>query len=591
MLKMDSVNSGMKYSSKTLLQGIASKLSRRRRIQLGLLFLFTLLSAVAELISLGSVIPFLAVLSNPDRFFQQSFVQLISVQLGITSPSQLILPAAILFALAASIAALIRITNLWLNGRFAAAVGSDLSCKAYEATLYQPYQVHVNRNSSIVIASTTKMMNRTLRALSAFLEIITAVMVSIGLIVGLIVIDPFVALGAASIFGSLFLLIGLLARNQLKKNSKLIAKSSERQVKALQEGLGSIRDILLNSRQQVYLNIYKSADIPQRKLIVQNMFIGAFPRFLFEAIAMFAIAFLGAFQMLHEGNNVSVLPQLGAVALGSQKLLPVLQKIYQGWSSINAANSDMAIVLEMLDQPIPKKFNFVEPLRIEKNIKLENICFHYSSSDNYILRGLNLDIRCGERIGLVGTTGCGKSTLVDLMMGLLVPSSGKILINGKDLYDQNSPERVLRWRSTISHVPQSIFLADSTIAENIALGLSPKDVDVSLVKNAAKLARIDEFIESLPNRYNTLVGERGSRLSGGQRQRIGIARALYKESSLLILDEATSALDDKTESEIMEVINSLASRLSIVMIAHRVSTLNRCHRVLKLEKGSLQAFT
>ena len=302
---------------------------------------------------------------------------------------------------------------------------------------------------------------------------------------------------------------------------------------------------------------------------------------------MVLIALLGCLLVLQLGSGNAVVPLLGAMALGAQRLLPALQQIYSGWADLNSRNASIKAVLTMLDQPLPPHVFAVEPLNLRENIRLEGVYFRYSPEKANVLQELNFEIRCGERIGIIGSTGSGKTTTIDLLMGLLEPTCGRLLVDGEDLHDPEHQERLPAWRAAIAHVPQSIYLADNSIAENIAFGVPPQQIDLDRVKQAAAQAQIAKFIEASPDGYKTFVGERGIRLSGGQRQRIGIARALYKQARVLVLDEATSALDVDTEQALMDSLNELSNRLTIMMIAHRLSTVKRCDRVIKLDNGRL----
>lgn len=576
-------------STCTLLRGIWGHLSRRRRIQLGVLVVVMLASGVAELVSLGAVLPFLVVLTNPQQLWQQPLIQSLAAWAGFTQARQLLLPATAAFAAAAVLAAGIRLINLWLNARLAAVVGSDLSCEAYRRTLYQPYGVHVQSNSSEVITAVTSQIGGTVIALTSLLQLVTAAVVAIGLLTGLLLIDWPVALAAAGLFGGVYGLLAITTRRKLQRNGQRIAKAAGQQIKALQEGLGAIRDVLLDGSQPTYLEIYRRADRPQRQLAAQNNFLGAFPRYGLEALGMVAIAVLGGLLVLQRGSGAAVIPLLGALALGAQRLLPVLQQVYAGWASIKAYNAALAGVLAMLEQPMPTQVQAMAPLPLWQGIRLEAVCFRYGQELPEVLQGLDLEIRRGERIGLIGSTGSGKSTTVDLLMGLLEPTSGRVLVDGADVHDPANPEWLAAWRAAIAHVPQSMYLADSSIAENIAFGLPRQQINIERVKLAAEQAQIASFIEGSSNGYGTFVGERGIRLSGGQRQRIGIARALYKRASVLVFDEATSALDNTTEQAVMDAIDGLSKELTIVMIAHRLSTVQRCDRVVKLELGKVVA--
>jgi len=547
-----------------------------------------LASGGAELVSLGAVLPFLAVLSDPGRLWQQPLVQSLAARLGFMEASELLLPATLAFAVAAVLAAVVRLTNLWLNGRLAAAVGSDLSCEAYRRTLYQPYGVHVQRNSAAVITGTTSQLYLTVVALNSLLQLITSAVVAAGLLTGLLLIDAPVAVAAAALFGSAYGVLAITTRRELRLNGQRIAEASNQQLKGLQEGLGAIRDVLLDGSQPTYLQIYRQADRPQRQLQAKNGFLGAFPRYALEALGMVAIALLGGLLVWQRGSGAAVIPLLGALALGAQRLLPALQQIYSGWAALKGYNAAIQAVLAMLNQPLPPLVQVAAPLPLREGIRLAGVYFRYGPEQPVVLRGLELEIRRGERIGLIGSTGSGKSTTVDLLLGLLAPSAGRVLVDGMDLHDPAHPQRLAAWRAAIAHVPQSIYLADSSIAENIAFGVPRHQIDLARVQQAAAQAQIASFIESSPGGYDSFVGERGIRLSGGQRQRIGIARALYKQAKVLVFDEATSALDTDTEAAVMEAIEGLSRDLTLVMIAHRLSTLSRCDRVIELANGMIK---
>jgi ABC-type multidrug transport system fused ATPase/permease subunit len=576
-------------STRTLLLGIWGHLSRRRRIQLGLLLVVMLASAGAELVSLGAVLPFLAALSDPEQVWQQPLVQSLAGRVGLTAASQLLLPTTLVFVAAAILAALVRLANLWLNGRLAAAVGSDLSCEAYRHTLYQPYGVHLQRNSAAVITGTTTQIGRTVAALTALLQLVTAALVSVGLLAGLLLIDWAVALGATALFCSVYGLLWITSRKELQRNSQRIAAAAKQQIKSLQEGLGAIRDVLLDGNQGTYVAIYRQADRSQRQLQAKNQFLGAFPRYTIEAVGIVAIALLGVLLVLQQGSGGAVIPLLGTLALGAQRLLPALQQVYAGWSSLKGFNADLAGVLAMLNQPLPAQLRVAEPLPLREGIRLVGVHFRYGPEQPEVLQGLDLDICRGERIALIGSTGSGKSTTVDLLMGLLAPSAGRVLVDGMDLHDPAHPQLMAAWRAAIAHVPQSVYLADSSIAENIAFGVPRQQIDLVRVQQAADQAQIASFIEASPEGYGSFVGERGIRLSGGQRQRIGIARALYKQARVLVFDEATSALDTGTEEAVMGAVERLSKELTIVLIAHRLSTVQRCDRVIRLAQGAVSA--
>lgn len=548
-----------------------------------------LASGIAEMVSLSAAVPFLSVLTEPERLWQLKVVQSNAAILGLTDANELLLPVAFIFGLAAVLAAVVRLLNLWLNGRLAAAIGSDLSCEAYQRTLYQPYVVHLQRNSSSAIAGITTKTLQVVVIISAALQLVTSLVVAVGLLGALLAIDWIVACTAMAVFGTAYVLLSLMARGQLKDNSRLVADASQMQIKALQEGLGSIRDVLLDGNQATYVDIYRQADLPMRRRQAQSNFLGSFPRYALEALGLALIALLSLLLSWQRGGSSDVIPLLGALALGSQRLLPALQQIYGGWALIKSRRSALEDLLFILQQPMPRQMLQSAPLPLRQGFKAEKLCFSYTPEASMVLEGIDIEVRLGERIGLIGMTGSGKSTLVDLFMGLLQPTAGKILIDGADLYDPKQPERLAAWRASIAHVPQSIFLADSSIAENIAFGIPREQIDQERVRQVAEQAQIAGFIETIPEGYGSFVGERGVRLSGGQRQRIGIARALYKQASVIVLDEATSALDASTEDAVIAALEGLSRQLTVVMIAHRLTTVQRCDRVINLVNGRIQA--
>ena len=359
-------------------------------------------------------------------------------------------------------------------------------------------------------------------------------------------------------------------------------------VKSLQEGLGGIRDVLIDGSQEFYCQKYSKSDLLMRRAAGNNLFISESPRHAMEAIGIILLVGLAYVLIQREGGADSTIPFLGMLALGAQRLLPALQRVYSAYSRIKGTESSLKDIVELLQQKLPQylsQTNFKSVI-FEEEIRLKNVSFCYSDNSPFILRDINLHIAKGEKIGFIGETGCGKSTLLDIIMGLLPPSSGELAIDQVILSNQN----YRAWQKNIAHVPQKIYLADSTIDDNIAYGISNKKADYLQIRKSAKNAKISEFIESLNEGYQTMVGENGVSLSGGQLQRIGIARAFYKNTDVLILDEATSALDGKTESEIMRNIDIMDKGLTIIIIAHRLTTLKYCDRIYKLEDGRIVNF-
>ena len=559
-----------------------NNLSKRRQKQFWLLLILMTVASISEIVSVGAILPFLAALTSPEQLYQHQLMQPVIQILNITEPSQLMLPLSILFIIAALLAGVIRLVLLYGITKFSYAVGADLGINMYRRTLYQEYAVHISRNSSEVINGIISKTNTVIGGVVfPTLSLISSIILLVGIISILLLINTTVALSASIGFGLFYWLVIRITGARLKENIQIIAEQSTQLIKALQEGLGGIRDVLIDGAQPFYCQLYRNADLPFRRASGDNVFISGSPRYAMEAIGMALIAGFAYLITQQEGSTVTVIPILGALALGAQKLLPMLQQAYAAYSAIKGSKSSFEDVLNLLDQPLPEYSEHlsINPICFEDGIKLTDLGFRYTVDSQRVLKNINLTIKKGARIGIIGATGSGKSTLLDIVMGLLLPTEGEIIIDNQPLNKKN----YRAWQAHIAHVPQNIFLSDGTIEENIAFGMPKEKIDYQQVIKSAKEAQISELIEQWKDGYQTFVGERGVRLSGGQRQRIGIARALYKQADVIIFDEATSALDDDTEWAVMGAIKELKEGLTIFIIAHRLTTLKGCDSIIKLK--------
>lgn len=568
-----------------LLSRLWHHISPRRRGQFGLLLVLMILTSFAEILSIGAVLPFLGVLTAPERIFEHPAAQPLVQALGLTSADQLLLPLTIAFGLAALVAGCMRLLLLWASTRLSFATGADLSISIYRRTLYQPYAVHVARNSSEIINGISNKTSGVINTIVMLLNLLGSSVMMIAILVALLSVEPVIALAAFSGFGLIYGFIIWITRSRLMINSQRCARESSHVIKSLQEGLGGIRDVLIDGSQATYCQIYRDADLPLRRAQGSNAFISASPRYAMEALGMALIAALAYTLSLQTNGIARAIPVLGALALGAQRLLPVLQQAYAAWANVQAGQASLQDTLELLDQPLPDYADqpAAEQLPFRQTITLNQLSFRYSPQTPLVLESLDLAIAKGSRVGFIGTTGSGKSTLLDIVMGLLLPTEGGLEIDGQRITTKN----YRGWQAHIAHVPQAIFLADSTIEENIAFGQPKSQIDHERVKRAAAQAQIADIIETWPQQYKTFVGERGIRLSGGQRQRIGIARALYKQADVIIFDEATSALDNETEQAVMQAIEGLSQDLTILIIAHRLTTLKNCTQIVELGERSI----
>jgi ATP-binding cassette, subfamily B, bacterial PglK len=566
-----------------MLKTLWNHLAVRRKKQFSLLLILMVIASLSEIISIGAVLPFLGILTAPEQIYQHSLTQPVIQILELTEPGQLILPLTILFITAILLAGVIRLTLLYAMTRLSFATGADLSINIYRRTLYQDYAVHVSRNSSEVVNGIiTKTSTVIGGVISPVLSLISSMILLVGIMGALFAINTTIALSASIGFGLLYWMVIRYTRTHLNSNSKIVADQSTQMIKSLQEGLGGIRDVLIDGSQQFYCKLYRNADLPLRRASGNNSFISGSPRYAMEAIGMTLIAGLAYVMTQQEDGMVTAIPVLGALALGAQRLLPALQQAYASYSTIKGSKSSLEDVLSLLDQPLPEYADQPLPKSIsfEEEIKLNNLNFRYIKDSSWVLKNVNFSLKKGNRIGFMGVTGSGKSTLLDIIMGLLTPTEGELIIDNQTIDNQNRRA----WQAHIAHVPQSIYLSDCTIEENIAFGVAKELIDHQRVKKSAQQAQIADLIEQWKDGYQTFVGERGVRLSGGQRQRIGIARALYKQANVLIFDEATSALDNETERAVMDAIEDLGEKITILIIAHRLTTLKGCDKIIKLEK-------
>ena len=564
-------------------------LSLRRKYQLAILLFIVCLSSFAEIISVSLIIPFLGVLTNPEYLMSSSRFVKFSNIFSLNSYSEIVTVLFFGFVIVIIISALIKSLNYWLNFNLAAAIGSDLSYKAFNLTLNQDYVIHINRNTSKVLSALVTDVSRVIGLiLNPTLNLISSTFLFLALLFGLIIVNPLIAFIVGSLVIIFYLITFQFTKSKIKKLSFEQVKLDQRVFKALQEGMGAIRDILINSNQEMYTKNYSRLNRNLRKSYANSSFLGILPKLIIEPF-LIIILFLVGYFLINDKGIINAVPVIGAIALISQKLLPLIQSIYQSITQCKTGKDSLINVLYLLNQKSLNIKNLdIQPFIFNDSIKISNLSFTYGGKSKYIFKNLNFEIKKGETIGIIGSTGSGKSTLTDIIMGLITPSKGNIIVDGKKIFTKRSKDILYSWRKNIANVPQSIFLADCSIAENIAFGFPRKIIDYEKVKFCAEQAELSNLIIKSPYGVNTLVGERGVKLSGGQKQRIGIARALYMKSQILILDEATSALDIFTEKSLMKTINKLGTDLTKIIISHRYSILENCDKIFKLEGGEIK---
>ena len=557
-------------------------------------FLLLLLSGIAEIISIAAILPFLSLLESGGSSEVNNFLIFNLLPNSFIALSKNIYFLTFIFSFSIVFAAFIRLSSIWCNSLFAAKVGSYLSNYLFRGNINKEYEYHVNQNTNKLILTLTQHINGTVRALFYLLQFFSGIIISLFIVSYLISLNPILSLFSLLIFGSYYLIIAKIFKLKLVDNSKFIADVGQIQMKLVRESLGGIREIILNEDSKYYSDIYKENDRSMRYRQAINQFISIFPRYSLEAIAIISIILLG---VLFNKNEFANLAMLGSLAFGAQRLLPSLQSIYSAWAMLKNFSADIREVKNSIIK-IDKSITYNRHNEINKDFKslknfelisLKNINYKYKNRNKIILFDCNLTVRRGQTIAIVGKTGSGKSTLVDILMGLLNPLEGEIVIDDYVINKFNREKNLIAWRKCISHVPQEVFLRNESIFKNIVQNdfKYEKNCDkkLNLALNSSQVA---EFIDDLDNGLDTLVGERGVKLSGGQKQRIGVARALMKDKPILVLDESTSSLDETIEKKMLDSIKSCYPFLTIFMITHRHSNFSYCDKVFEIKNGMIE---
>lgn len=538
----------------------------------------SILSSALEVLSIGSLLPFLMIMINPSSIDQYEFLSMI-VDTIIHGSGASIYTLNLLFFLSVVLfAGLVKIYNSIYIYKYSHEIGAILACNIYQKIINQPYDYHISKNSSEIMSAIALKTNDATLCLVTILNIFSAI-ITIILIIAIGLIKFFYpTVFTVVILILIYLLILKYSKNKLKNNSDSISKLFNLKIKILQESFIGIRNIILDNNAVFYYEKFKSLEFHLKRLQLINTLYSVLPRNIIEIIILLSGAIAIYYLAVSSIGLVDYFPIIGAIIFSVQKMLPLTNQILSGTSNIIGTHKNVLDILEMtqLDFVGAQKEDYKKSRDLVRSINFNSVSFRYPENKNFTLRDVTIQINRGDRVGIVGPSGGGKTTLVDLASGLLKPISGAVKVDGVDIF--NSKE----WRNSIAYVPQNIFLFDASIRSNITFGVGLKHVDEDRLIDAVERAQMSSFVRSLPDGLETIVGERGTRLSGGQVQRIGIARALYKKVNFLILDEATSAVDGKTESALVDSLVALDPGLTLVMIAHRLSSLRGCNRIFKM---------
>ena len=572
------------------LKKISFLLSREDRFRAIILILMTLVMALIDMLGVASILPFVAVLANPEIIQTNNILSLVyqSVKnFGIENEQQFLIAMGIFVFLLLIISISFKAVTTYIQIRYIKMCEHNISVRLIKGYLYQPYSWFLNRNSAILGKSIlSEVSNVVGKGLLPMMNLITNSFTTLALFFLLIVVEPkltFIAIITISLFYGLVYKFNL---NLLNNIGKEVFNANEERFKISTEAFGGFKEMKVGSLEETYLNLFSKPS----KIIAQNSglwsVLNQIPRFTLEAVTFGGMLLIILFFMTITGDITKVLPIITLYAFAGYRLMPALQKIYISFTSLRYVGPTLDSLYNDLKSLKPKiEKEYKDTLKLNKKICLKNIYYNYPNTSKTALKNINLDIPANKTIGLVGATGSGKTTTIDIILGLLEAQKGTLEVDGK-VIDMNNKRA---WQCSIGYVPQQIFLSDNTVSANIAFGVNINDINQEAVEHAAKIANLNEFvINELPLKYQTIIGERGIRLSGGQRQRIGIARALYHKPKVLILDEATSALDNLTEKAVMNAVHNSKNNITKILVAHRLSTVKNCDIIFLFDKGELK---
>jgi ABC-type bacteriocin/lantibiotic exporter with double-glycine peptidase domain len=556
-----------------------------------LLLLMVLVMAFLEMLGLVSILPFMAVLSNPDIVETNTTLKNIyhfTKNYGIENNQQFLFLLGILVFVMLVLSLFFKALTIYVQVRFTTMCQYSISSRVIKGYLNEAYSWFLSRHSADLgktILSEVAMV--VTNGLNPLINLVVRSIVAITILILLIVIDPKLAVIVGLTLGLAYGLIYKLIRNFLKHISQERFKANQWRYTAVSEAFGAIKEIKLGGLEQIYTDRFSNPAKSFATHTASFQVLNQLPRFALEAIAFGGMLLILLYLMAQSGDFVNAVPVIALYTFAGYRLMPALQGIYGSISQLRFVGPALdALHKDLLKLKAAKFDNDKNILPLKKNILLNNIDYNYPNSSRTALKNLHLTIPARSTVGIVGATGSGKTTTVDIILGLLKAQKGSLQIDGQVISENNKRA----WQRTIGYVPQQIYLADDSIASNIAFGIDYKDINQKKVERAAKIANLHDFVvKELPNKYKTTVGERGIRLSGGQRQRIGIARALYNNPQVLIFDEATSALDNLTEQIVMDSVHKIGSDITIILIAHRLSTVKECDTIFLLEKGELKA--
>ncbi len=552
-------------------------------------------AAIMSSLMVGSIFPFLAVLSDPSSITDMPIVTRFGAFFGLQTTYDYLVAIGLTCGGIIVLSSILLIARTFFIERYCAFIVYRLSRRLLRHYLSQPYPFFIDHHSGDLA---TNILSEAANASSAFLRpaanLVASSLTTIAVLAMLVAINPVVAGAGLAVIAVFYGLVLILCRRMAARLGQIRLDANQLQFRTATEVIGGIKDVKLTGREDAYVGRF---DAPARAIAEASSRIAMLsdsPRYVMQTMAFLGIIAICLIMISPDTIGTpdgigGILPALGVLALAAQRLSPEIHQIYASVTRLRFGSAVLERLSSTFDMPgegIEDASDAASPIHLREALSFKDVSYAYPNAEFSGITDVSLTIRAGERIGIVGSTGAGKTTLADVILGLLPPQSGIITVDGQVIDRSN----IRSWQKTISYVPQEIFLTDDSIASNIALGIEPPDIDRDKVEHCARIARIHDFIvKELPSGYETPTGERGVRLSGGQRQRIGLARALYREADLIVLDEATSALDTVTERAVLDGIKTLHGQQTLIMIAHRLSTLRTCTRLFVMERGKIVA--
>jgi len=570
---------------------ILSLLSRREKKRLYLLFGAMTISGIAEVAGIAPILPFLSLITNPNLINENIYLKRFYDFLNFQSINKFLFFTGIMVLLILIISNALMFLSLYGLSRFAWMRNHTISKSLLSNYLSQPYVFFLNQNTATLGKNILSEVQETISGvLIPVIQIFSRSVVAIFIFALLFVIKPVLAFILLAVFGGSYVLIYKFVRRKLNNMAKKRFKTNAERFRAVNESFSDIKQLKLFGSEKYFLDNYSKFSLDYAKNQSTNLVISLFPRHIMEIIVLGGMIVVVLYLLISTGGFQELLPLLGLYTFATYRLVPGIQLIFAGFAQIRFNHKALDMLYEDMNlfkkKPdlSPIDMPNINPLILRNELELKNITFCYPDTDKPVINNIYLKINANRTIGFVGTTGSGKTTLANIILGLLSPDSGQLIADGIEINKDSLPS----WQKNLGYIPQDINLYDSTVEQNIAFGISNENIDIDAVELAAKIANIHAFIANeLPLGYKTIIGERGIRLSGGQRQRIGIARALYRNPGVLVLDEATSALDNATEQEVFLAIQNLARTKTLIIIAHRLTTVRECDVIYILEKGRI----